>query len=210
MCVVQSDSGEVWDKFVDVARIARRYGVAGEGKGRLGVSEEKYEGYTVYDNAGEKVGKVDELLVDEADREEYIAVKTGLLGTKSVLIPMDLVRANDRDRAMEVAESRDHIREAPTYDDNDDITDDYEDGIRRHFGLEGLKSSARHTSSAASATDARPAKSGGGEGQGMIDDADEEPAAQGREGRRSRVRRRVTREETEVLEEEEDMERRDP
>jgi hypothetical protein len=43
----------------------------------------------------------------------------------------------------------------------------------------------------------------------MIDDADEEPSVQGQGGRRSRTRRRVTREETEILEEEEDVERRD-
>jgi hypothetical protein len=185
----------------------RRYCVADEG--RLRESDEKYEGYMVYDNAGEKVGKVDELLVDEADREEYIGVKMGLLGTKSILIPMDMVRANERDRAMEVAESRDRIREAPTYEGNDDITDDYEDRIRRHFGLDSLQSSVGRTSSAASATNARPAKAGGEEGQGMIDDADEEPSVQGQGGRRSRTRRRVTREETEILEEEEDVERRD-
>ncbi len=178
-------------------------------EGRLRESDEKYEGYTVYDNAGEKVGKVDELLVDEADREEYIGVKMGLLGTKSILIPMDMVRANEPDRAMEVAESRDRIREAPTYEGNDDITDDYEDRIRRHFGLDSLQSSVGRTSSAASATNARPAKAGGEEGQGMIDDADEEPSVQGQGGRRSRTRRRVTREETEILEEEEDVKRRD-
>ncbi|MCA1740199.1 MAG: PRC-barrel domain-containing protein, partial [Actinobacteria bacterium] len=52
-------------------------------EGRLRETEEKYRGFTVYDNAGEKIGKVDELFVDETDREEYIGVKVGLLGTKS-------------------------------------------------------------------------------------------------------------------------------
>jgi len=180
------------------------------GEGRLRESEEKYKGYTVYDNAGEKVGKVDELLVDEADREEYIGVKMGLLGTKSILIPMDMVRANEPDRAMEVAESRDRIREAPTYEGNDDITDDYEDRIRRHFGLDSLQSSTGHATAGAAAKDAGTRDPSGEESKGMLDDADEEPGVQGRGGRRSKVRRRVTREETEVLEEEEDMEHRDP
>jgi sporulation protein YlmC with PRC-barrel domain len=30
--------------------------------------EEKYEGYTVYDNRGERIGKVDDLFIYEADR----------------------------------------------------------------------------------------------------------------------------------------------
>jgi PRC-barrel domain len=42
--------------------------------------EERYEGYEVYDNAGEKIGKVDDLFIDETDREEYIGVKMGLFG----------------------------------------------------------------------------------------------------------------------------------
>ena len=42
---------------------------------RLRELEEKYEGYNVHDNAGDKIGEVDDLFVDEQDREEYIGVK---------------------------------------------------------------------------------------------------------------------------------------
>jgi hypothetical protein len=181
-------------------------------EGRLRETEEKYQGFTVYDNAGEKIGKVDELFVDEDDREEYIGVKMGFLGTKSTLIPMDIVRTNERDRAMEVAESKGHVREAPTYGDDDDITHEYEDGIRRHFGLESLESSTgRSAYSDASAKDEGGAEpeSGGEESRGMLAGPDGDSDAAEQEGRRTRVRRRVTREETETLEEEEDLERPD-
>ena len=47
---------------------------------RLREFEERYEGYTVYDNAGEKIGKVDDLFIDEADREEYIGVRWAFSG----------------------------------------------------------------------------------------------------------------------------------
>ena len=80
---------------------------------RLRELEEKYEGYTVYDNRGERIGKVDDLFIDEADREEYIGVKMGFLGRKSTLIPMDIVRVNEEDRAIEVSESKDHVKDAP-------------------------------------------------------------------------------------------------
>jgi sporulation protein YlmC with PRC-barrel domain len=46
--------------------------------------EERYEGYEVYDNAGEKIGKVDDLFIDHAGREEYIGVKMGLFGLSGV------------------------------------------------------------------------------------------------------------------------------
>ncbi len=109
---------------------------------RLRELEEKYEGYKVYDNRGEKIGKVDDLFVDESDREEYIGVKMGLFGMRSTLIPMDVARVNERDRAIEVADTKDHVKDAPTFDDDDDITPEFERRIRSHFGLEDRESSA--------------------------------------------------------------------
>jgi hypothetical protein len=109
---------------------------------RLRELEDKYEGYTVYDNRGDKIGKVDDLFVDEADREEYIGVKLGFLGRKSTLIPMDIVRVNEADRAIEVSESKDHVKDAPSFDDDDDITPEYEDRIRGHFGLQSQEPSS--------------------------------------------------------------------
>ena len=55
----------------------------------------RFEGYQIYDRHYEKVGKVDDLFVDENDVPEYIGVKTGLFGGPSTLIPMDIVRVND-------------------------------------------------------------------------------------------------------------------
>src|SRR3712207_5674041 len=109
---------------------------------RLRELEDKYEGYTVYDNRGDKIGKVDDLFIDEADREEYIGVKLGFLGRKSTLIPMDIVRVNEAGRAIEVSESRDHVKDAPSFDDDDDITPEYEDRIRGHFGLQSREPSS--------------------------------------------------------------------
>jgi hypothetical protein len=108
---------------------------------RLRELEEKYEDYKVYDNQGEKIGKVDDLFVDESDREEYIGVKMGIFGMKSTLIPMDIVRVNEGDRSIEVSDSKDHVKSAPSFDDDEDITPDYEDRIRNYFGLESLGTS---------------------------------------------------------------------
>src|ERR671914_2928933 len=108
---------------------------------RLRELEEKYEGFTVYDNQGSRIGKVDDLFIDETDREEYIGVKMGFLGRKSTLIPMDIVRVNEADRALEVSESKDHVKDAPSFDDDEDITPEYEERIRSHFGLGSQASS---------------------------------------------------------------------
>ncbi len=108
---------------------------------RLRELEEKYEDYTVYDNQGSKIGKVDDLFVDEKDHEEYIGVKLGFLGRKSTLIPTEIVRVNENDRTIEVSESKDHVKNAPSFDDDEDVTSEYEERIRRHFGLESLQQS---------------------------------------------------------------------
>ena len=129
---------------------------------RLRELEEKYEGYTVYDNQGSRIGKVDDLFIDEADREEYIGVKMGFLGRKSTLIPMDIVRVNEADRAIEVSESKDHVKDAPSFDDDEDITHEYEERIRTHFGLQsqGFHGSYTGSSGAAGGTEERESDQG--------------------------------------------------
>jgi sporulation protein YlmC with PRC-barrel domain len=114
---------------------------------RMRELEERYEDYTVYDRDGDKIGKVDDLFVDETDREEYIGVRMGLFGLSgTTLIPMEIVRVNDRDSAIEVSDSKEHVKDAPTYSDDDDVTGEFEDRIRSHFGLESATSSAERGS----------------------------------------------------------------
>ena len=114
---------------------------------RLRELGERYEDYTVYDNAGEKIGKVDDIFVDETDREEYIGVKMGLFGLSgTTLIPMDIARVNELERTIEVSESKDHVKDAPNFRDDDEITHEYEERIRRHFGLESFGPSAERGS----------------------------------------------------------------
>jgi sporulation protein YlmC with PRC-barrel domain len=128
--------------------------------------EEKYEDYTVYDNQGSKIGKVDDLFVDEKDHEEYIGVKLGFLGRKSTLIPTEIVRVNESDRTVEVSESKDHVKDAPSFNDDEDVTSEYEERIRRHFGLESLQTGSGGSYGAAGgAAAARSGSSGHDEGQ---------------------------------------------
>src|ERR687886_2416031 len=109
---------------------------------RLRELEERYEGYTVYDNTGSRIGKVDDLFVDETDREEYIGVKMGLFGLSgTTLIPMEIARVNEQERRIEVAASKDHVKDALHYSDEDDIDIEFEARIRNHFELESREPS---------------------------------------------------------------------
>ena len=96
---------------------------------------ERFAGYRVYDRHYEKIGKVEHLFVDESDRLEYVGVKTGFFGNHSALIPMDIVRVNDERQLMEVNAEKDTITNSPTFDDDGDMTPEFEDRIYAHFGL---------------------------------------------------------------------------
>ena len=109
-----------------------------EGRGEpIATIKDGFAGYAVYDRNYEKIGEVDDLFINEADQPEYIGVKMGLFGTKSTLIPFEVIRVNDRRKLVEVAADRDLIQEAPTFDDDQEITPELEGRIRRHFGLTG-------------------------------------------------------------------------
>ena len=103
---------------------------------RFGELEEAYKDYTVYDQHYERNGRVDDLFVDESDQPEYIGVKTGFLGMKSTLIPMELARVNDRRKLIEVAADKHTITEGPAFDDDEEITRDHEARIYGYYGLQ--------------------------------------------------------------------------
>ncbi|MBV9452913.1 MAG: DUF2382 domain-containing protein [Rubrobacter sp.] len=97
--------------------------------------EDLYANYEVYDNAREKLGKVDDLFVDENDQPEYIGVKTGLFGLRSTLIPWEMVRVDEQQRRIEVLESKYRVKDAPNFDEDKDITPEFEREVYSHFGL---------------------------------------------------------------------------
>jgi uncharacterized protein (TIGR02271 family) len=103
---------------------------------RFTAIEDRFAGYTVYDNNHEKIGKVDDLFVDESDQPEYIGVKMGLLGTRSTLIPMDLARVNDERQLIEVATDKETVKGAPTFDDDRQITSEFENEVHSYYGLQ--------------------------------------------------------------------------
>jgi uncharacterized protein (TIGR02271 family) len=99
--------------------------------------EERYAGYEVYDRDGDKIGKVDDLFVDEGDNPEYIGVKMGFLGRQSTLIPWEIARVDEGARRIELPVDKATAKEGPSFDDDEEITPEYEERVRRHYGLNG-------------------------------------------------------------------------
>src|SRR5919199_5623560 len=104
---------------------------------RFTAIEDQYAGYEVYDRNGEKIGKVDDLFVDENDQPEYLGVKMGFLGLEGTsLIPWELTRVNGEGHRIEVSVDKAQVKESPSFNDDRDITPEYEEQVYSHYGLQ--------------------------------------------------------------------------
>jgi uncharacterized protein (TIGR02271 family) len=97
--------------------------------------EERYAGYKIYDANGERIGKLDDLFVDEADNLEYVGVRAGLSATGSLLIPADVVTVDDRLRRMVVSRPKSAVEAGPTCGIHEEVTPAFEERVRSHYGL---------------------------------------------------------------------------
>lgn len=94
---------------------------------------DEMRGAPVYDNAGEKIGKVEELFYDhETQAPEWIGIGTGFFGTKRVLVPVS--GAQTRDDGLMVAFSKDQVKDSPDIDE-DEISQECEAQLTSYYGL---------------------------------------------------------------------------
>ena len=108
---------------------------------RFTAVEDQYAGYTVVDEGGSKIGKVDDLFLDENDQPEYFGVKMGFLGTSSTLIPADIATINNEQGFIEVSQPKSTVQDGPAFDDDREITPEYENEVRSYYGLGPVESS---------------------------------------------------------------------
>src|SRR5215218_569156 len=111
---------------------------------RFTAIEDQYAGYTVVDQSGSKIGKVDDLFLDENDQPEYFGVKMGFLGTSSTLIPADIVTINNEQGFIEVSQPKSTVQDGPAFDDDSEITPEYENEVRFYYGLGVIESSGSY------------------------------------------------------------------
>ena len=103
-------------------------------------AEDRYAGYTVYDQADQKIGKVDDLFLDENDSPEYLGVKLGLLGTRSTLIPFQMATVDEANSSITVSTDKETVQNGPTFDDDREITPEFENEVHGFYGLhQGLQ-----------------------------------------------------------------------
>jgi uncharacterized protein (TIGR02271 family) len=119
-----------------------------KGDERFAPLEKRFAGYEVYDAAGERVGKVDEIFVDEHGRPEYVGVKMSQSGTESALIPLDAAQVDEGRRAIEVPMPKSRIEDGPSYGYDQEITSEFEQQVYSYYGLKGRRDAKGHDSTA--------------------------------------------------------------
>ena len=94
-----------------------------------------YSGYKIYDREGGKLGKVEYTVLDEREQPQYLAVKTGLFGSKTSLIPERIVRLDESAGEFQVEATESQVKDAPAFGDEDEIPPDFEERTMSHYGL---------------------------------------------------------------------------
>lgn len=90
-------------------------------------------GYEVHDSAGNKIGKVDNVWVDDATNElEFVGVKTGWLMGKTHVIPV--ANAQISDGTIQVPFDEERIKSAPSFSGDEELTQEQEDEIYGYYG----------------------------------------------------------------------------
>ena len=93
---------------------------------------------TAYDKAGEKLGSVKEVFVDEqTGQPTFVEVNHGLFGMNSSLVPL---RGHDfNGDELKLAFSKDRIEGAPDFDSDKPLTPEAQADIFKHYNLENAQ-----------------------------------------------------------------------
>ena len=105
----------------------------------FGTPEERYAGFEVYDSDGEKIGKLDDLFLDEDDNPEYVGIRTGSSGAGSTLVPADVVTVVHTLKRMVVSRPRSVVESGPSLGHAEQLTPELEERVLGHYGLLSLR-----------------------------------------------------------------------
>jgi uncharacterized protein (TIGR02271 family) len=96
---------------------------------------QSWQGRTMVDPAGDKVGTIEAIyLDDETGEPEWALVNTGLFGTKSSFVP--LAQASASGDQVQVPYNKQLVKEAPRVDTDQHLSEAEEQELWRHYGLE--------------------------------------------------------------------------
>ncbi|RDI53365.1 PRC and DUF2382 domain-containing protein [Nocardia mexicana] len=96
-------------------------------------------GSTAYDSAGEKIGKVKKIYLDNSTGEPtWAAVSTGLFSGDS-MVPLAGAQHRPEAETLQVQVDKDHVKSAPYLDDDGHITRESEQELFAHYGVDSRR-----------------------------------------------------------------------
>src|SRR3954470_4806746 len=94
-----------------------------------------WRGRTAVDADGEKIGTVEEVYLDaDTDRPEWLAIKTGMFGSRISFVPV--AEATDVDGDVRVPYAKDQVKDAPHAEADGQLSEQEEARLYRHYGLD--------------------------------------------------------------------------
>jgi uncharacterized protein (TIGR02271 family) len=94
-----------------------------------------WQGRTMVDPAGDKLGTIDAIyLDDETGQPEWATVTSGLFTAKTAFVP--LARAQDTGDSVQVPYDKQQVKNAPTMRADGQLSQDDEAELYRHYGLD--------------------------------------------------------------------------
>ena len=94
-----------------------------------------WRGRDSVDSDGEKIGTIDEIYMDaETGQHEWLAVKTGMFGSKVSFIP--IAEASDAGDGVRVPYDKAQVKDAPKAEADGELSQDEEAALYRHYGLD--------------------------------------------------------------------------
>jgi uncharacterized protein (TIGR02271 family) len=162
-----------------------------------------WQGRTMIDPAGDKLGTIDAIyLDDETGQPEWATVTSGLFSAKTAFVP--LAQAQDTGDSVQVPYDKQQVKNAPTMQADGSLSEDDEAELYRHYGLEYSEHRSDSGLPAGTADDTRDDTVGRDTSGPTTDDAmtrsEEElrVGTQARERGRARLRKHVVTEQQTV------------
>jgi uncharacterized protein (TIGR02271 family) len=93
-----------------------------------------FEGRTMLDRDGDKIGKIDDVYEDkQSGRPEWALVNTGLFGTKKTFVPLRGAQPTGED--IRVPLEKAHVKDAPRVDADGELSESEERELFTHYDL---------------------------------------------------------------------------
>ena len=95
----------------------------------------EWRGRNAVDSDGDKIGAIDEIYMDtETGKPEWLAVKTGMLGSNVSFVP--IAEARESDGNVQLPYDKQQVKDAPNAEADGELSQEEEDSLYRHYGLD--------------------------------------------------------------------------